>query len=34
MKKNGKADIWIEKEYRSSIDDTEEQEKGIDHKTD
>lgn len=28
-KKAGKADIWIETEYRSSIDDPEEQEKGI-----
>lgn len=28
-KKAGKADIWIESEYRSSIDDPEEQEKGI-----
>ncbi|GKV54204.1 hypothetical protein NCCP2222_01510 [Sporosarcina sp. NCCP-2222] len=28
-KKSGKADIWIESEYRSSIDDPEEQEKGI-----
>ncbi|QTD41710.1 vitamin B12-dependent ribonucleotide reductase [Sporosarcina sp. Te-1] len=28
-KKAGKADIWIENEYRSSIDDPAEQEKGI-----
>lgn len=27
--KNGKADIWIEKEFRSAIDNPEEQEKGI-----
>ena len=27
--KNGKADIWIEKDYRSAIDNPEEQEKGI-----
>ncbi|ARK23352.1 ribonucleoside-diphosphate reductase, adenosylcobalamin-dependent [Sporosarcina sp. P37] len=26
---NGKADIWIEEEYRSSIDDMDEQQKGI-----
>ncbi|PIC75706.1 ribonucleotide reductase [Sporosarcina sp. P19] len=28
-KENGKADIWIEPEYRSSIDDMDEQQKGI-----
>ncbi len=27
--KNGKADIWIEKDYRSAIDNPEEQERGI-----
>ena len=27
--KNGKADIWIEKDYRSAIDNPEEQETGI-----
>lgn len=27
--KNGKADVWIEKDYRSAIDDPEEQERGI-----
>ncbi|NYF24606.1 vitamin B12-dependent ribonucleotide reductase [Sporosarcina sp. JAI121] len=27
--KNGKADIWIEKDYRSAIDNPEEQDKGI-----
>ena len=28
-REEGKADIWVEKEYRSAIDDPEEQEKGI-----